>query len=278
MWLYAQLSENAYLKRGRRDSPDSTRLAGERGFILPDTAHAAEWVEDRKTGFAATVYVVGDSARPARVIIAFRGTENPLFVSPDWKYGNWGSRQQRQAIAFYDNIRAKYDSANASLPAPAMALTGHSLGGALAIQVSAVRDSGNLPAFVFNTSYRKIILRKTDPDTVTNRRVSLSHSGEVAKLVRFMLPNPTILHIPGYRCKGPGGASCHTAWDAKVRLVPDAPGGRRHRNDDAVPRPAGAGKHCTECPHMHAPTRRRVLIRGVTGRSRLATYSAWLVT
>jgi hypothetical protein len=174
-FLYAQLAHNSYI------TPEP--------WVLPDSVRPKLSVDlDEATGFAATVFELGPAATPSKVVIAFRGTEGKMFVSRDWLYGNWRRQQQLQAESFYAVVRELYP------PTVPIVVTGHSLGGALALQISITEDS--VPAYVFNSSYR--VIRRT-PET-ESYRLSISETGEILKVVRGILPNMTLLHLPGYDC------------------------------------------------------------------------------
>jgi hypothetical protein len=205
-YLYAQLAANAY--------PPGTQ------WVLPDSVRRATAVDDATwTGFAATVFEFGRSGAPSKVVIAFRGTEGGFLVSRDWRYGNWTTGQQKQAQAYYAGIRAMYP---ASVP---IVVTGHSLGGALALQISITQDS--VPAYVFNSSYR---VARHRPET-KSYRLSIAETGEALTGVRYVLANMTLLHLPGYDCTEGGPfknhgmnalARCLTRIAARVKGAEDS--------------------------------------------------------
>jgi hypothetical protein len=173
-YLYAQMSDNAY------PAPPP--------WVLPDSIQEVRSRDDSTgTGFAARVYALGPNGAPSKVVIAFRGTEGAFLVGRDWRYGNLGHRQQLQAESLYVDVRRTY-------PATPIVVTGHSLGGALAMQVSLSYDS--IPAYVFNTSYKVIRWQRNKK----NYRLSIAETGEVLRGVRFILKNINLLHLPGYDC------------------------------------------------------------------------------
>lgn len=183
-FLYAQMADNAYPRA--------------RPFVLPDSIRPVRQLDDSSgTGFSATVFEIGAVGALHSVVLAFRGTEGPIFVSRDWRNGNWRRRQQLQALALYAETREMYTR---TVPISA---TGHSLGGALAIQAS-MADS-NVLTYVFNTSYRVIFRGMTG----VSPRVSLAETGEILGGVRVLLPNVTILHLPGYDCTQGGPLANH---------------------------------------------------------------------
>lgn len=164
-WLYAQLSENAYHDSGT--------------FVLPESVRRDTLVSLDGSGFAAAVYSILSASGREQVVIAYRGTQ---FTSwKDWSRGNIGMLQNRQALAFYDSVRARVGD---SVP---IAVTGHSLGGAMATSVS-LRRAG-VPTYVFNTSSH--FTRGTIEDSP---RVSVASYGEILKGVRFVLRNTDQVH------------------------------------------------------------------------------------
>jgi len=174
-YLYSQMSDNAY----DRTSP----------WHLPERFREVDAVDDKDgTGFAAKIFEEGPQEAPTRIIVSFRGTEGSLLVSRDWWNGNFRMKQQRQAENYYQLWRAKYPD---SVP---FVTTGHSLGGALALQISI--NYVGVPAYVFNSSYR-VRQRGIEAE---NQRLSIAETWDVANLVRYGLPNPTILHLRGFDC------------------------------------------------------------------------------
>jgi hypothetical protein len=182
-YLYAQLADNAY--------PDSLK------WTLPDTIRLVRSAEHEPTGFAARVYEFGKPGALSKVMIAYRGTEGPILISRDWRKGNWTTQQHPYAEALYDSVRRDYPE-YVSVQA-----TGHSLGGALALQVSITRDHAS--AFAFNTSYRV----KRRPPEKTSLRISIQERGEILTPVRWILPNMTLRHVRGFNCKRGGPIDNH---------------------------------------------------------------------
>jgi hypothetical protein len=140
-WPYAVAATNAYTGDDdlfRDDGPQLEQL--ERLPISP---------EDAKKGFGYEVfaqYAPGSGDDPNRLpvgrILAFRGTDFDGFT--DIFYGTLRSDQITLALRYFDDERARFDD---GLP---WVVTGHSLGGALATEVS-VKYPG-VRAYMFNTS------------------------------------------------------------------------------------------------------------------------------
>jgi hypothetical protein len=192
-YLYAQMADNSY--------PRETL------WVLPDSIRRVASVDDGSwTGFAASVFELGRTGSPSQVVIAFRGTEGGFLFGRDWRYGNWTTRQHMQAEAYYAAVRGMYP---ATIP---ITVTGHSLGGGLALQVSITQDS--VPAYVFNTSYR---VARHRPET-ESYRLSIAETGEALRGVRYVLANITLLHLPGYDCTE-GGAGKNHGMTALARCL-----------------------------------------------------------
>lgn len=191
-WQYAQLASNAYcddsevfdLPAGftvvsrlpEQDVCDLERAAAKDDAIAKaklKPIHKAQ--AKRKThGFNYTVY---DKRSPAgtleRRVIAFRGTDTKQLS--DWFYGNIGSTQRDQGRDLYKAEREKLDSQGAAgVP---IAVTGHSLGGAIAIQISL--ENPGVDAYVFNTSPRYTLLPPN-----ANRRVAIAERGDILEVLR----------------------------------------------------------------------------------------------
>ncbi len=154
-YRYALLSVNSYEKE--ENTP----------FVLPEyvreVRHADSQVSNPSPqytdsnvyangSFQAKVFEVGtegDEAgtdMPFEVVIAYRGTERfPLFDIVD---GSLTPNHRLKAIRLYEEIKTKYTGRNARI-----ILTGHSLGGALALEVVYTFHEDDIPAYVFNTSY-----------------------------------------------------------------------------------------------------------------------------
>lgn len=162
-FLYAQLAANAY-----GDTPQ---------FVLPDYVVLDSAVHDARTGFAAAIFTILAGDQPVRRVIAYRGTENLR----DWWYGNVLARQNQHGLRIYDAVRAE---TRASIPVD---VTGHSLGGGLALHVSLRREG--VPTYVFNSSPRF-----TRGEALNSPRISIAEHGEALKIGRVFAISPQQSH------------------------------------------------------------------------------------
>lgn len=191
-WPYAQLASNAYcddietfnLPAGYTISsrlPTQEICELERRAAKGEVAAQARLKPIHKAdrrrnthGFNYTVYDKRDAAGALEQrIIAFRGTDGKQLA--DWVYGNLGSTQRDQGLALYKAERAKLDAQGATrVP---IAVTGHSLGGAIALQVSL--ENEGVDAYVFNTSPRYTLLPPN-----ANRRIAIAERGDILEALR----------------------------------------------------------------------------------------------
>jgi len=125
-WIYAAMSQNVYRDRYKQ-------------IELP-----SEWTSmHRKVGldgFYAETFVKKVRGNVTAAVIAFRGTD---IQTPDWVFGNALGIQQLDARKYADQIIAKYGDVT-------IEVTGHSLGGALAQNIS--NNNKKIKAIVFDTS------------------------------------------------------------------------------------------------------------------------------
>ena len=161
-WRYALLAENAY--EPTKDDPS---------YALPPEYTMLNRVPNNRHGLAYARFDRKEGETLVERIIAFRGTE--LTHLSDWFYGNIGSKQRKQALDVYDVEREALDAeGNEKVP---IVVTGHSLGGALAMQVSLEHD---VEAYIFNASPR---FARGAP-LGDARRVSVGERGEVLRALR----------------------------------------------------------------------------------------------
>lgn len=165
-WPYAVAATNAYT--GDDD------LFGDDGPQLEQLERLPIAPEDAKKGFGYEIfaqYALGSSDDPSRQpiarILAFRGTDFDGFT--DIFYGTLRSDQIEIALRYFDDERERFDD---DLP---WVVTGHSLGGALATEVS-VKYPG-VRAYMFNTSP----FFKGDGMTNDVQRTIFNERGEVLR-------------------------------------------------------------------------------------------------
>lgn len=160
-WPYAVASTNAYT--GDDD------LFAKPGRVLQRIEHLPIAPEDADKGFSYELFNQyapgsgGDAARkPVARVLAFRGTD--LKGLSDIFFGTLRGDQIALALRYFDAERARLGD---DLP---WVVTGHSLGGALATEVSDAHPE--VRAFMFNTSpfYRNEVRANALRRTVFNER------------------------------------------------------------------------------------------------------------
>ena len=94
-------------------------------------------------GTQAKVFISSETSsnEKSKVVVAFRGTQGVF----DWVCGNFRKIQNNKAIKFVKEVRKAYPASNYEL-----IMTGHSLGGALALETSCLYGTHS---YVFNASY-----------------------------------------------------------------------------------------------------------------------------
>ena len=162
---YAMLSSNAYA-----DEDTYTDL--------PYAFLEREQAGNDDSGFAYSVFdrhaVEGTRRILKARVIAFRGTE--FGSTSDIVSGSLGDAQRDQARAVYAAERAALDAEGyTAIP---IETTGHSLGGALATQISI--DNPGVRAFVFNTSP----FFSGDPGRGDMDRLAITERGEFLRVLR----------------------------------------------------------------------------------------------
>lgn len=188
-YLYAQMSNNTYGQSGDKYDSDGN------DFVLPP-----EWAwqhfGNNDLGFAYSIYRKTKNDKLQEVVIAFRGTEG-LTNFDDVYHGNLLARQNPLAIDIYKNIRSELDKD--SLSNVPIILTGHSLGGALAIH-AAINVPGEVPYFVFNSSPRFKKLGEDqggdNPDVLMHKRHSIVETSEFLYALRFPATEANQIYTP----------------------------------------------------------------------------------
>jgi hypothetical protein len=191
---YAMMATNAYVA-----APSTYRANAT--FTLPPDLVLKDYQPNDKNGYAFNIYERQKAGQLTEVIIAFRGTDD----SADWRDGNVTTKQRTLALATFSETKQKYGD----VP---ITVTGHSLGGSLAVQVSL--DNG-VRYFVFNTSPR---FRYTAPHPRP-----LSHSivevGEINTILRWPAREPTQLYTPVNCISGKNPVVQHSSWKLTRCLI-----------------------------------------------------------
>lgn len=151
-WKYAQLSKNVYIKTF--------------SYNVEDYFETLQAYENKAISFYAVLF---RDIITNEFILVFRGTDS----SKDFKTGNNPFYQQQNiyGLKIYDQIKGKYKPEK-------MCVVGHSLGGAIAINISLNR--ANVKAYSFNGS--PVFKNKLN---LSNPRYSIVEYGEILKLPRL---------------------------------------------------------------------------------------------
>jgi len=137
-----------------------------------------------KTGKGLSVDVYR-SRNTKDIVLSFRGTDG----LNDWVHANlrfMGARQYDQAIYYTELISKTY-------PDYKITVTGHSLGGGLALHTSL--NLINIDAYAFNTSPRVYKLEESEIDS--SYRLILSEKGELLEYFRNMFIGLGTIHFDG---------------------------------------------------------------------------------
>ena len=158
VWKYAIMSNNAY------------KIDEKSQVQIPGWKRIKRFEDMSDTGFSADLYE--STISPKRVVIAFRGTDELKDFKTNLSLGE--RRQYDRAERLYKRIKKEYGND------VKIDVTGHSLGGGLAMHISLLYK--NVDSYVFNSSPRVFDGGKYDKNG--NRFISISESGEILSLIR----------------------------------------------------------------------------------------------
>ncbi len=224
-YLYALLSVNAYEKE--ENTP----------FILPErireVRHADSQVSQPGSRYAdSNVYSNGsfqakvfeiraagqvdDATPPLEVVIAYRGTEK--FPIADVVDGGLTHNHRIKAVDLYDEIKQKYQDTPASI-----SLTGHSLGGALALEVVYTYLDDDIRAYVINPTYKLTIGKKHHRLPEDREVYSLEEIlDQIAGPLRAIDTNPEGLRIYKFDYEKNPLADGHSRFSMALGLLQEA--------------------------------------------------------
>lgn len=194
-YLYAQMASNSY--KGNRPY-----------YALPEYIQLLE--EDSQDnddfGLAFNVYRITRS-NEKELVVAFRGSED----TRDWKEGNLLKKQLSPALEKFEALMQKY-------PDHTFSVTGDSLGGSLATQVSLchkVKISVSL-----NSSPRFSSKKCINSEVILgpNNRHSITEYGEAAKVLRLFGREATQLYT-SINCRGGNTFEQHNVFDLALCLT-----------------------------------------------------------
>ena len=168
-YLYAQMASNAY------DDWDGNNRHGALDFKFPDNVVLLKQVGNDDVGLAYDLYEITSDQENSEIVIAFRGSE-PNWT--DWWTGNVYGKQLPRSLKVYDTVHEKY-------PTHDISVTGDSLGGSLATQISLchpVKISVSIDTSPrFSSKYCSPGSAILDP----NNRHSITERGEALKYLRI---------------------------------------------------------------------------------------------
>lgn len=218
-FLYAQMSENAYLRRG--NLVDNPPAIDPTGAVLPDDREASATPVGRKafqivggyefqsrnespseSGLAFDVYHRRENGLLEEVVVAFRGTQG-IDNRADQIDGNLSPVQRREALTYFDEIA---NAALAENEEVKLTVTGHSLGGSLAIQISLCYDVYQAVVFQTSPRYRKSLCKEyngSDAELYENNIYHVTENREVNRYFRFLgivLGDPVPRVTTTYNC------------------------------------------------------------------------------
>lgn len=195
-FVYALLSVNAY------ETQENTP------FVLPacikEVRHEDSRLSDPspkyvhsnvydKGSFQAKIFEItcdeNDPDTRWEVVIAYRGTQN--FLGGDMVKGTLTDHQRKIAVRLYEEIKEKYSNKKAVI-----SLTGHSLGGALALEVAYTYNQDPIKAYVFNSSYHISRELKDRAPSTNGKVISIEEEKDpVMAPLRHLWQTPTGLRV-----------------------------------------------------------------------------------
>jgi len=171
-YLYAMLSANAYETNDKIPLPSAKSQVNKPSKKYEDTN-----IYDNGS-FQARVYEItnpmsgDDNTKNLTVVIAYRGTQN--LAGGDMFRGSFRKKHRTLAVELYDEIKLKYKSKN-----PKYILTGHSLGGALALEVAYTHNKDLMDVYVFNTSYHMSKDKRQNTINTKNKIISIEENNDI---------------------------------------------------------------------------------------------------
>ncbi|MDJ0854044.1 MAG: hypothetical protein QNI88_02435 [Desulfobacterales bacterium] len=162
---------------------------------------------------------------PAEVVIAYRGTAK--FSVPDLVDGTLTHNHRIKAVQLYEEIKAKYSGLNTVI-----SLTGHSLGGALALEVIYTYPNDNTRLYVFNPSYQLTLLKKYNRLPEGSQAYSIEEiHDKVLGPLKIVWTKPKGLRIYKFSYVKSPFAGGHSKFSIALGLLGEA---REHGGEEAV--------------------------------------------
>ena len=166
-----------------------------------------------------------DTDTPIEVVIAYRGTEK--FPVRDLVDGTLTHNHRIKAVQLYEEIKAKYSDLNTVI-----SLTGHSLGGALALEVLYTYPNDNIRLYVFNPSYQLTLLKKYNRLPEGSQAYSIEEiHDKVLGPLKIFWSKPKGLRIYKFSYVESPLAGGHSKFSIALGLLGEA---REHGGEEAV--------------------------------------------
>jgi pimeloyl-ACP methyl ester carboxylesterase len=161
-WPYALMSSNVYADP--KDSP---------AYTIPGWSRISRW--ESPSGLALEEWHKVENGEIVRIAVAFKGTD---FTSPaDWRtnFALVEPRQYREAFAYMQTLMRRAMDHGSQV-----VVTGHSLGGAIALNMSLRLDG--VDSYGFNTSPRAFY---SVGNPTAGRRTLIYEKGEILAFLRW---------------------------------------------------------------------------------------------